>query len=63
MLRLKNIPPIYMDDKCKNEYYDALSSIDIEENYIPMILLIEKRVINTLIELHNYLFVEEFEMK
>ena len=63
MLRLKNIPPIYIDDKCKNEYYDALSSIDIDGDYIPMILLVEKRVINTLIELHDYLFVEESEVQ
>ncbi len=59
MLRLKNIPPIYIDDKCKTEYYNALSAIDIYENYIPMILLIEKRIINTLVELHDYLFIEE----
>ena len=63
MLKLKNIPPIYIDDKCKNEYYDALSSIDIDGDYIPMILLVEKRVINTLIELHDYLFVEESEVQ
>lgn len=63
MLRLKNIPPIYIDDKCKNEYYDALSSIDIDGDYIPMLLLVEKRVINTLIELHDYLFVEESEVQ
>ena len=58
MLRLKNIPPIYIDDKSRKEYYEALSKIDIEGNYVPMILLVEKRVINTLIELHDYLFVE-----
>ena len=63
MLRQKNILPIYIDDKCKNEYYDALSSIDIDGDYIPMILLVEKRVINTLIELHDYLFVEESEVQ
>lgn len=63
MLRLKNIPPIYIDDKCKEEYYNALSSIDTEGDYIPMILLVEKRVINTLIELHDYLFVEESEVQ
>lgn len=61
MLRLKNIPPIYIDDKCKSEYYDALSAIDVDGNYIPMVLLIEKRVINTIVELHDYLFVEEIE--
>lgn len=63
MLRLKNIPPIYIDDKSKEEYYNALSSIDLEGDYIPMILLVEKRVINTLIELHDYLFVEESEVQ
>ena len=63
MLRLKSIPPIYIDDKCRNEYYNALSSIDTEGDYAPFILLIEKRVINTLTELHNYLFVEELEVE
>lgn len=61
MLKIKNIPPIYIDDKCKNEYYDALSAIDIDGNYTPFVLLVEKRVINTLIELHNYLFIEEID--
>lgn len=58
MLRLKKIPPIYIDDKCKKEYYEALSSIDNDKNYIPMILLVEKRIINTLIDLHDYLFLD-----
>lgn len=59
LLRLKNIPPIYINDECKNEYLNALSAIDISENYMPLILLVEKRVINTLMELHNYLFLGE----
>ena len=63
MLRLKGIPPIYIDDKCRKEYYNALSAIDTEGDYIPFILLIEKRVINTLIELHDYLFIEESEVQ
>lgn len=63
MLRLKNIPPIYIDDKCRNEYYNALSAIDTDGDYIPFILLVEKRVINTLIELHDYLFIEESEVQ
>jgi Zn-dependent peptidase ImmA (M78 family)/fido (protein-threonine AMPylation protein) len=61
MLRLKNIPPIYIDDKCKKDYYTALSTIDLEGDYVPMILLVEKRIINTLAELHDYLFMEEME--
>lgn len=59
MLRLKHISPIYIDDNSRNEYYKALSSIDIEGDYSPMILLVEKRVINTMVELHDYLFIEE----
>ena len=30
LLRKKKIPPIYIDEKCKKEYYDALSKIDVE---------------------------------
>lgn len=63
MLRLKRIPPIYIDDKCRKEYYNALSAIDTDGDYVPFILLVEKRVINTLIELHDYLFVEESEVQ
>lgn len=44
MLRLKNIPPIYIDDKCRNEYYNALSAIDKDGDYIPFILLVEKKL-------------------
>ena len=58
MLRLKDIPPIYIDDTCKQEYYDALSSIDLNADYVPFVLLIEKRIINTIIELHDYLYLE-----
>ncbi len=59
MLRLKGIPPIYIDDKSRKEYYEALSHVDLEGNFIPLQILVEKRIINTLIELHNYLFIEE----
>ncbi len=56
MLRMKNIPPIYIDDWCRDEYYSSLSEIDKNENYVPLIMLIEKRIINTIMELHNYLY-------
>lgn len=58
MLRLNNLPPIYIDDKSRKDYYDALSIIDTEYNFEPMILLIEKRIIKTSIELHDYLFLD-----
>ena len=61
MLRLKKIPPIYVDDKSRNEYYNALSKIDVEGDYLPFIIFVEKRVINTLTELHDYLFTEIWE--
>lgn len=59
----KKIPPIYVDQKCRKEYYDALSKIDLEENPIPFIMFIEKRVIYTMIEFHKYLFVDEIDEK
>lgn len=59
LLRQKGIPPIYIDDKSRKEYYEALSSVDLKGDFIPLQILIEKRIINTLIELHDYLFIEE----
>lgn len=59
MLKAKGIPPIYIDDKSRKAYYEALSDIDLKSNYEPLEMLIEKRIINTLIELHDYLFIEE----
>ena len=61
LLSKKKIPPIYIDQKCRKEYYDALSKIDLEEDPIPFIMFIEKRVIHTMIELHKYLFVDEID--
>ena len=58
MLKLKCIPPIYIDDSCRQEYYKALSSIDLYQNFAPLVLLIEKRIICTIIELHDYLYLE-----
>lgn len=63
LLIKKKIPPIYVDQKCRKEYYDALSKIDLEENPIPFIMFIEKRVIYTMIEFHKYLFVDEIDEK
>ena len=61
LLSKKKIPPIYIDQKCRKEYYDALSKIDLEENPVPLIMLIEKRIIHTMMELHKYLFVDEID--
>ena len=67
LLVKKKIPPIYIDKTCRKEYYDSLSQIDLNENPIPFIMFIEKRIINTMMEIHKYLFVDEididFEMK
>lgn len=59
LLKTKGIPPIYIDDKSRKEYYKALSEVDLNGNFKPLVILIEKRIINTLIELHDYLFIEE----
>ncbi|MDO4996582.1 MAG: Fic family protein, partial [Bacilli bacterium] len=61
LLSKKNIPPIYIDQKCREEYYAALSKIDLEEDPVPFIMFIEKRIIHTMINLHRYLFVDEID--
>ena len=61
LLSKKKIPPIYIDQKCRKEYYDALSKMDSEENPVPFIMFIEKRIIHTMIELHQYLFIDEID--
>lgn len=61
LLSMKKIPPIYVDQECKKEYFDALSKMDSENNPIPLIMFIEKRIINTMDELYKYLFVDEIE--
>ena len=61
LLSKKKIPPIYIDQKCIKEYYDALSKIDLEEDPVPFIMFIEKRIIHTMIGLHRYLFVDEID--
>ena len=61
LLGKKKIPPIYIDQKCRKEYYNALSKIDLENNPIPFIKLIKKRIIHTMVELHKYLFVDEID--
>ena len=61
LLSKKNIPPIYIEHNCRKEYYDALSKMDLEEDPIPFIMFIEKRIIHTMIELHKYLFVDEID--
>ena len=45
------------------EYYESLSEMDLKENPIPFIMLIEKRIINTMIEINRYLFVDEIDEK
>lgn len=61
LLSKKQLPPIYIDQKCKNEYYSSLSKIDLEKDMTPFVMFIEKRIIHTMIELHQYLFINEFE--
>ena len=61
LLSKKKIPPIYIDQKCRKEYLAALSRIDLENDPVPFIMFIEKRIICTMIELHKYLFVDEID--
>ena len=61
LLRLKNIPPIYIDSNCRDEYYDVLRKMDIESDPIPLIMFIEKRIINTMLSLNKYSFIDEIE--
>lgn len=62
MLRLKKLPPIYIEDKCRDEYYSSLREIDQNENYVPFIMFIEKRMLHTMYELHKYLSIDDFEI-
>lgn len=57
MLRQKNLPPIYIDEGSREEYHKALKMIDTYDDYSNFVILIEKRIINTMIELHQYLFL------
>lgn len=61
MLSKKKIPPIYIDQNCRKDYYDALSKMDLEEDPVPFIMFIEKRIIHTMIQFHKYLFVDEID--
>lgn len=61
MLSKRDIPPIYVDNQCRKEYYDVLSEIDLYENPIPFIMFIEKRIIHTMIEINKYLFVDDID--
>lgn len=54
ILKEKKIPPIYIDSTSRSEYLEALSIADKTNNYDKLIMLIEKRVINTMTELHCY---------
>lgn len=60
MFKLRGIPPIYFDDTSKDEYYLALKEIDLNKNYIAMNILVFKRILKTMISLHQYLFVDEY---
>lgn len=61
LLSKKKIPPIYIDQKSRKEYLAALSRIDLENDPVPFIMFIEKRIICTMIELNKYLFVDEID--
>ena len=61
LLSKKNIPPIYIDNNCKKEYYAALSKMDVDNDPVPFIMFLEKRIINTMIETNRYLFVDEID--
>lgn len=63
LLKVKNIPPIYIDYNCRNEYYAALAKIDKEGDYTLFAALIEKRVIHSMILTNKYLFVDEIDDK
>lgn len=61
LLSKKKIPPIYVVQKSKKEYLDALSKIDLKNDLVPFVMFIEKRIIHTIVELHKYLFVDEID--
>lgn len=61
MLSKRGIPPIYVDNNCRKDYYEALSELDLNDNPNLFIMFIEKRIIHTMIELYEYLFVDDIE--
>ena len=54
LLKEKRIPPIYIDTESRTEYLDALSLADKTGDCTSLVILIEKRVISTLTEIHCY---------
>lgn len=54
ILKEKRIPPIYIDTESRTEYLDALSLADKTGDCTSLVILIEKRVIGTLTEMHCY---------
>lgn len=54
ILKEKRIPPIYIDTESRTEYLDALSLADKTGDCTSLVILIEKRVISTLTEMHCY---------
>lgn len=57
----KKLSPIYIDKNSREEYYNALSAMDLHNNPIPLIMFIERRMINSMVEIHKYLFVDDIE--
>ena len=53
LLRLKDLPPIYIDSKNKNEYLDALNRMDAGNDNSNLQIIIVKSIIKTMAELHN----------
>lgn len=57
LLRLKNIPPIYIKLEDKSKYIEALNKIDVEADYDYLELLVLQQVINSMV-----IFDEKLEL-
>lgn len=62
MLQLRNIPPIYVDETCYNEYYNALSKIDLKDDFTPFIIFVERRILFTLLQINQHLFIDNIDI-
>ncbi|SFA71723.1 ImmA/IrrE family metallo-endopeptidase [Selenomonas ruminantium] len=53
MLRLKNLPPIYIKHKEKERYYEALALADSKGDYKPLTKILIKELFRTMMEINR----------
>jgi len=61
LLVLKKIPPIYIDNDSRDEYYNSLSEMDLNDNPNSYIMFIKRRIINTVLEINQNQKIDDIE--